>query len=213
MKKILLIAATIGIGTFSSCIKFEVDPGAVSTVYTFSDDFNNNFNDWNFSDNANDAYAVVSNGVLNFSYLQNGTAQYLAKDLYMNTYKNFEVQTKFASDNTMGLLIGYDGYSRTYGYTVTIEPNGYVALYDEGGNGYGNNITEVVPRRYSNNVNRNGAWNEVRFEQQYNRWVVYINGYEEFSVSSRNIKYGSVGFMVTGNTRGKADYLDVEYRK
>lgn len=211
MKKILLFAFAAILMTATSCVQVDYTPGTVNVTQTFSDDFNDNRNNWNFADNVNDAYAVVSNGTLTFNYLGNGVAQYLAKDINYNTYNRFDIETKIGSDNVMGLLVGYDSYSGSYGYTFTVEPSGHFALYDEGGNGYGPDISEVVPRTFSNAVNRNGNWNVLRMEQTGNRWIGYVNGVQVFNIQAQNLRYGSVGFMVTSGTRGQADYIDMQY--
>jgi hypothetical protein len=107
----------------------------------------------------------------------------------------------------MGLLFGYQE-NGAYGYSFTVDADGYFALYDEGGNGYGPNIQELVPLQTNNYVNGNQDWNEVSVEQQGSRWIGYVNGYQVFDIAAQNFKGNRVGFVVVPNTQGEADYLE-----
>lgn len=212
MKKILLLTTIAASFLLSGCYKEYVDPYPPDNTYEFVDEFVDNRNDWNFADNVNDAYGVVSNGTFSFNYLDpNGVASYVAKNIQFNPDRNFVIQTRIGSDNNMGLLFGYDAASGAYGYSFTISVDGYLALYDEGGNGGSNDISAIVSPRTASYVNGNGNWNEVKIEQSGNNWIGYVNGYRAFTVPARYIVKGSVGFVVVGNTRGEADYIQANY--
>jgi hypothetical protein len=111
----------------------------------------------------------------------------------------------------MGLLFGYNDASGSYGYSFTVNYNGQYALYDEGGNGYGEDIFAIVPLFTQGFVARNGNWNELRLEQRGRRWIGFINGNQVFDVAAQNLRSGSVGFVVEGNTQGEADYLQADW--
>ncbi|RQO30204.1 hypothetical protein DBR32_11530 [Taibaiella sp. KBW10] len=212
MKKILLWTIVAATTFLASCRKEYINPNPTDNTYEFVDEFVDNRNDWNFADNLADAYGVIANGTFSFNYLDpNGTASYIAKNIQFNPDRNFVIQTRIGSDNNMGLLFGYDAGSRAYGYSFTISSDGYYALWDEGGNGGSTDITEIVSPRTASFVNGNGNWNEVKIEQVGNTWIGYINGYKAFTVSARYIVKGSVGFVVVGNTRGEADYIQANY--
>ncbi len=112
----------------------------------------------------------------------------------------------------MGLLFGYDDATGAYGYSFTISEDGQFALWDEGGNGNGNtDIVEIVRPTQSNAVNPNGDWNDVLIEQVGNNWIGYVNDVKVFTVRASYIVKGSVGFVVVGDTRGEADYIQADF--
>lgn len=215
MKKALLLAV-LGAGILmTGCRRTNVVPNPpVENTYTFVDEFVDNRNDWAFSNQIEDAYGGISSrGTFEFSYLDpNGVAYYRSKDIRFNPDKNFVLQTRIGSDNNMGLLFGYDEASGAYGYSLTISEDGQFALWDEGGNGNGvNDITAIVSPTASNAVNPNGDWNDVVIEQKGNNWEGYINDVKVFTVRASYIVKGSVGFVIVGNTRGEADYIQADF--
>ena len=111
----------------------------------------------------------------------------------------------------MGLLFGYNAANNSYGYSFTVDYDGYFALYDEGGNGYGSNISAIVPKTKMNFVNRNGDWNDLRIEKRGNSWIGYINGNRVFNVAAQKINGGMVGFVVLSDTQGEADYIQADW--
>lgn len=213
MKRIIL-AAVLGFSTLVvGCRRDNIGPNQPhQQQYEFVDEFDDNRNDWNFADNVYDAYGVVSNGTFKFNFLDvNSPAYYIAKNIQFNPDKNFVLQTRIGSDNNMGLLFGYDANSGAYGYSFTVDYDGYYALWDEGGNGGSADITPIISSRTSNVVYANGDWNELKLEQAGNNWIGYINGQQVFNVPAQYIVKGSVGFMVVGGTRGEADYLQANF--
>lgn len=182
-------------------------PGPVIREYSFVDDFDNDRNGWGFADGVNVAYGVVSGGTFRFDYLDDYyEAYYVAQDVRFNPYDDFTISARIGSDNNMGLLFGKSGDA--YGYTFTVDYDGYYALYDEGGNGYGPDIVELVPPRTNNYVHYNGDWNELTIEQRGARWYGYINGVEVFNIEAQNFRGNQIGFMVVPFTQGEADYIE-----
>src|SRR5690606_7101687 len=215
MKKFILFAILGGGLALSSCERHYVEPyPPVENTYTFVDEFVDNRNGWAFADQVEDAYGVVTgNGTFAFSYLDPyGIAYYRSKDIRFNPDKNFVLQTRIGSDNNMGLLFGFDDRTGAYGYSFTVDYDGYVALWDEGGNGNGNqDIVAVVEPFRHNAVNRNGNWNDLVLEQVGNNWIGYVNDVKVFTVRAQYLAKGSVGFVVVGNTRGEADYIQADF--
>lgn len=210
MKKYILIAGVFTLAAFSSCRRDRgPQPGYQPRAYSFIEDFNNDQRGWSFADPDNLAYGVVSNGTFKFDYNDNYyDAYYVAQDFDFNPYDDFTVSARIGSDNNMGLLFGYNAANNAYGYSFTVDANGYFALYDEGGNGYGPDIEELVPLQTNGYVNGNQDWNEVSVEQRGSRWIGYINGYQVFNIAAQNFKGTGVGFVVVSNTQGEADYLE-----
>lgn len=207
--------ATLFIFTLSSCVRDDrYDPYPPNPrQYTYADEFDNNSNGWAFADPANLAYGVVSNGTFKFDYNDDGSeAYYASKNIGFNYYNDFKLYTRIGSNNNMGLLFGYRDASETYGYSFTIDFNGNYALYDEGGNGYGPDVTTIVPPNNNTGAGRgNGDWNELRLEQRGGRWLGYVNNIEVFNVQARTIKGSNVGFVNIAFTQGEADYLQVDW--
>jgi len=214
MKRILLLLLT---GTLilglASCRRYAPAPvGPRLVAYQYVDEFNDNRGNWAFADGPNLAYGVISDGTFKFDYNDDGSqAYYVSKDIIFNMDEDFTVETKLGSDNTFGLLIGYNASTGSYGYSFTIDYNGKYALYDEGGNGFGTQITEIIPPTYSSAVNGNGDWNTVRIEQRGSRWIGYVNNREVFRVPARTLMAGSVGFVAVPFTRGEADYIQADW--
>lgn len=180
--------------------------------YSLIEDFNNDDMGWSFADPVNYAYGVVSNGTFKFDYNDDYTqAYYVAQNFGFNPYNDFTITTKLGSNNNMGLLFGYNESNNSYGYSFTIDYDGYYALYDEGGNGYGPDIQTLVEPQTNNYVNINGDWNELSIKQIGNRWIGYVNGNQVFSLNAQKFRGNGVGFVDIANTQGEVDYLDVHW--
>jgi hypothetical protein len=214
MKKYMLLTASFLLFLFSSCRKDRVREPVYPTPqeYIFTDDFNNDNNGWSFADPSNYAYGVVSNGTFKFDYNDNYyEAYYVAHDVGFNPNNDFTIQARIGSDNNMGILFGYDANNGTYGYSFTVDYDGYFALYDEGGNGYGTDIQTLVAPQTRSFVNYNGDWNDLEIDQRGSRWIGYINNQQVFNVSARNFRGSALGFVVVANTRGEADYFEAHW--
>lgn len=207
---------------FSGCYKDNTyypqpnPPGTGNNVtkYTFVEDFNNNINRWAFSDPSNYAYGEVSNGTFKFDYLDDWYPSYYATvNPNMNVNDDFLIEARIGSDNMMGIVFGQDYNSEAYGYTFTIDYDGYFALYDEGGNGFGNDIMELIEPTYTSAAYRDGDWNVLTIEQYGDVWYGYVNDVEVFRIEAQPLYGKSFGFMVVPFTMGEADYIDaVWYR-
>ena len=111
----------------------------------------------------------------------------------------------------MGLLFGYNGATNSFGYSFMIDYDGYYALYDEGGNGFGPDIQELVAPATNGNVFINGDYNELRLEQRGNRWIGFVNDVQVFNIEAQPLRGTSVGFVNVAFTQGEADYLQVDW--
>lgn len=214
MKNSILLFAAGLILTTTSCVKRDryYNHAPKLVPYTFIDDFDNNRNDWQFADGSNLAYGIISNGTFKIDYNDNlYEAYYVSKSIQLNVFNDFTLSTRIGSNKNMGLLFGYNGNNGAYGYSFTIDYNGYFALYDEGGNGYGADISAIVPRTKLGFVKINGDWNDIRIEQRNKSWIGYINGNRVFNVPVQNLKGASVGFVVEANTQGEADYIQADW--
>lgn len=180
--------------------------------YVFNEDFNNDRNRWSFADPANYAYGVVSNGTFKFDYNDDlFEAYYAAKFFGFNPYDDFSIEARIGSNNNMGILFGYDDEQGAYGYSFMIDYDGYYALYDEGGNGYGQDLFELVSPETGNFVRPYGDWNDVRIVQNGNRWIGYVNNVRVFNIEAQNMIGNGVGFVDVAYTNGEAEYLEVHW--
>lgn len=207
MKKIaLLLATTLSL---AACTRERIVPQPVLHEITYSDDFDDNRNNWNFSDPSNFAYGVISDGSFKFDYNDNlYSAYYASKQLDFDSRMDFSLEARIGSNNNMGILFGFDDINGVYGYSVTVDYDGRFAVYDEGGNGYGPEVQEVYPLSTSPAVRGNGDYNVVRIEQRGNNWDIIINGSQLATVPAQNMRGTGIGFVVTANTQGEADYID-----
>lgn len=210
MKRIYLLAAMMGMLVLTSCYRETVIvPDYQVTEYTFVEDFNNNKNKWAFNDPTNYAYGEVSQGTFKFEYLDDYyQAYYRTVDPGFNPNDDFLVEARIGSDNMMGIIFGQNYYRERYGYSFTVDYDGYFALYDEGGNGFGLDIQEIIPPTYTNAINKYGDWNTVTIKQSGNIWIGYINDYEVFRIEAQPLYGNGFGFVVVPWTIGEADYID-----
>lgn len=210
MKRLFSVLGIAGLILFaSSCVR---DDGPQPQPYTYNEEFNSNNNNWSFADPANYAYGVVSNGTFKFDYNDNLTpAYYVSKNIGFNRYNDFTIYTRIGSNNNMGLLFGDNSSVGSYGYSFTIDYDGYYALYDEGGNGYGPDVQTIIEPSSNAYAYGNGDFNELKLEQRGNRWIGYVNGYQVFNVPAQNLKGTNAGFVDVANTQGEADYLQVDW--
>lgn len=196
----------------SSCVRDRGPQPNIPQQYTYADEFENNNNGWGFADQTNMAYGVVSNGTYKFDYNDDfQEAYYVSKNIGFNPYNDFTIQTRIGSNNNMGLLFGDNSSINSFGYSFTVDYDGYYALYDEGGNGYGTEVQALVSPETNNYVNRNGDWNELKLEQRGNRWIGYVNNVQVFNIQAQNLKGTNAGFVDVKQTQGEADYLQVDW--
>lgn len=215
MRHTPLFAALLLLG-LSSCVR-DTGPQPhypdYPQQYSFVEEFDNNRNRWSFDDPANYAWGDVSGGTFLMMYDDDlSSAYYIAKDIPgVNYQDDFTLYTRIGSNNNMGVLFGYNESTNSYGYSFMVDYDGYYALYDEGGNGYGPDVVELVSPRTGNYVYNNGDWNDLRLEQRGNRWVGYINDVQVFNIPAQQIKGSSAGFVLMPFTEGEADYLQVDW--
>ena len=212
--KRLLILSTLGITLFTtSCVKNEYytvdpdEPQAVQYNYAFDDNFNNNTNNWAFSDPNNAAFVNITNGSLKYTYLPvNEGTNTVAINTGAELHRNFLIQTRIRSDYAMGIVFGVS--PNDYGYSLFIDNDGYFALYKEGSADVG--VTTILDWQASDAINRN-TWNDVEFEQVGNYWLGFVNGQKIFEVPAQYLGGEEIGYMVLSGTTGYADYLTVQW--
>lgn len=214
MKSGILLIGLASTLLMTSCIKneyYEVDPPPaeqpIQYNYVFDDNFDNNINNWAFSDPSNAAYVSIINGRLKYTYLpaDDGTNT-VAINTGAKLHRNFLVQTSIKSDYAMGLCFGVSDYD--YGYSFFIDDSGYFAVYKEGT--ANNGVETIIDWKASTAIRTNG-WNDVEFEQVGNRWYGYINGAEVFNLPAESLGGSQVGFITLAGTTGYADYLTVQW--
>lgn len=212
--RILTLAALSSLIFLSSCVKNEyytVEPDAPPPPpaynYVFDDNFNNNINNWTFTDHDNAAYVSLVNGWLKYTYLPafDGTNTVAVKT-GAKLHRNFLIQTSIKSDNAMGLCFGVSDYD--YGYSFFIDNQGYFALYKEGTATDG--VQTILDWQATDAVYKDG-WNDVELEQVGNYWMGYINGIKVFEIQSQYIEGSKIGYIVLAGTTGYADYLTVQW--
>lgn len=211
-----IIIATLAAGTLfvSSCVQKEyytveppVEPQGPQYNYIFDDDFNNNINNWTFSDPDNAAYVTLVNSWLKYTYMPpNDGTNTVAISTGAKLHRNFLVQTRIRSDYAMGLSFGVS--DNDYGYSFFIDNEGYFALYREGTANEG--VQTIMDWQASEAIYRDG-WNEVEFEQTGNYWMGYINGVKVFEIPAKSINGNKIGYIVLAGTTGYADYLTVQW--
>ncbi len=214
MRYLITTLAVIMLAGLSSCKRddnYYPQPDYPQT-YSFVDEFTDNRNQWNFTDNQHLAYGYIGGGSYKIDYNDNlSPAYYVSKNIYFNRDNDFTIYTRIGSNNNMGLLFGYNSSIGSYGYSFMVDYDGYYALYDEGGNGFGEDVQEIVPLQTSNYVVNNGDWNELRLEQRGSRWIGYINEHPAFNIEAQPLYGTNVGFILVSNTQGEADYLQVDW--
>ncbi|MBW7914386.1 MAG: hypothetical protein H3C54_12005 [Taibaiella sp.] len=211
------IIAALAVSTLfiSSCVQKEyytvepppAEPPGPQYNYIFDDDFNNNINNWTFSDPDNAAYVTMVNSWLKYTYMPpNDGTNTVAISTGAKLHRNFLVQTRIRSDYAMGLCFGVS--DNDYGYSFFIDNDGYFALYREGTANEG--VQTIMDWQASEAIYRNG-WNEVEFEQTGNYWMGYINGVKVFEIPAKSINGNKIGYIVLAGTTGYADYLTVQW--
>jgi len=211
------IIAALAVSTLfiSSCVQKEyytvepppAEPPGPQYNYIFDDDFNNNINNWTFSDPDNAAYVTLVNSWLKYTYMPpNDGTNTVAISTGAKLHRNFLVQTRIRSDYAMGLCFGVS--DNDYGYSFFIDNDGYFALYREGTANEG--VQTIMDWQASEAIYRNG-WNDVEFEQTGNYWMGYINGVKVFEILAKSINGNKIGYIVLAGTTGYADYLTVQW--
>lgn len=214
MKKstLFILTAVLFLSACSPDRRRNPEPQYPVQEYVFDEEFNNDRNGWSFADPINYAYGVVSNGTFKFDYNDDlSEAYYAAKFFGFNPYNDFSIEARIGSNNNMGILFGYDDQQGANGYSFMVDYDGYYALYDEGGNGYGQQLVALVGPETGNFVRPNGDWNDVRIVQNGNRWIGYVNDLQVFNIEAQNMVGNGIGFVDVALTNGEADYLEVHW--
>ncbi|MEO6831352.1 MAG: hypothetical protein ABI378_03720 [Chitinophagaceae bacterium] len=213
MKRIATIASVFIAASIllSSCVSkndYGYTPPANNYRYAFSDDFNNDANQWSFTDNQNRAYVSISGGQLHYDYhpANSGTNTVAIATGMPNGTSVFDIQTRFQSDNAMALVFGVS--PSDYGYSFFIDDRGYFAVYDEGTS----TIAAVALIDWSANNAVLTGWNNVEVEATPSgSWIGYVNGTQVFQIPAHTLYGNQTGYMVLNNTSGDADYLDLKW--
>lgn len=215
MSRFLLMIVLGGALLTTSCIKneyYSADPEEPPVTvpdynYVFDDNFDDNFNNWEFSDHQNAAYVSILNSWLKYTYLPpfEGTNT-VAINTGAKLHRNFLIQTRIKSDYAMGLSFGVS--DNDFGYSFFIDTEGYFAVYKEGSPDVG--VQTILDWQPSNAIYQHG-WNEVELEQVGNYWLGYINGVKAFEIPARNLRGSRIGFITFSGTTGYADYLTVQW--
>jgi len=212
MSRILMTVFAVSTLFMTSCIKNEyytVEPEQPVPQYNyiFDDNFDNNVNNWAFSDPANAAYVSIINSKLKYTYLPafEGTNT-VAINTGAKLHRNFLVQTTIKSDFVMGITFGVS--DNNYGYSFMIDNEGYFAVFKEGTANEG--VQTILDWQASDAIYIN-TWNDVEFEQAGNYWIGYINGVKVFELPSRYLAGSKIGYIVLDGTTGYADYLTVKW--
>ncbi|MCB0699074.1 MAG: hypothetical protein H6551_05250 [Chitinophagales bacterium] len=214
LNRILLTAITISTLFISSCVKNEyytVEPDPQTQVpqynFVFDDNFDNNINNWAFSDPANSAYVSIGSSRLKYSYLPptDGTNT-VAINTGAKLHRNFLVQTRIKTDYAMGITFGVS--DNNYGFSFFIDNEGYFALYKEGDAKTA--VQTILDWQYSEAIYKEG-WNDLELEQVGNDWMGYVNGVKVFQVPSQYLAGDKIGYIVLAGTTGYADYLTVQW--
>lgn len=213
--KLLITVFAIGTIFMTSCVKNEyytVSPDEPQVQipqydFIFDDDFNNNINNWAFSDPGNSAYVTIGNSRLKYSYLPptDGTNT-VAINTGAKLHRNFLVQTRIRTDYAMGIAFGVS--NNDYGYSFFIDNDGYFALYKEGNSSSG--VQTIIDWQYSDAIYKE-SWNDIEFEQAGNYWLGYANGIKLFEIPARYLDGQKIGYIVLAGTTGYADYLTVQW--
>ncbi len=197
----------------TSCVKNEyytVEPDEPQTPqynFVFDDNFNNNINNWAFSDPNNSAYVTIANSRLKYSYLPiNDGTNTVAINTGAQLHKNFLIQTRIKTDYSMGLSFGVS--NNDYGYSFFIDNEGFFALYKEGD--ANSSVQTIIDWQFNEAINPEG-WNDLEFEQFGNYWIGYVNGVKLFEVPAQYLDGRKIGYIVLAGTTGYADYLTVQW--
>ncbi len=211
MKRALLLFTLLS-ASLTSCVVRDdsyYNPEPASPYqYSFTDEFNGDYNGWSFKDGTNHAQVYVSGGQLHYDYhpYDNGTNTVAVSTGMSTGSRAFDIRTRFQSNNAMALVWGVS--PADYGYSFFIDDRGYFALYDEGTSSI--KPSAIIDWSQSNAI-RSG-WNDVEVEAtRSGSWIGYINGVQVFQIPARTLYGSQAGYMVLANTSGDADYLDVYY--
>ncbi len=176
--------------------------------YSFSDEFNTDVNGWSFRDAANRASVYVSNGQLHYDYhpYDNGTNTVAVSTGMPVGTQAFDIQTRFRSDNAMGLVFGVS--PSEYGYSFFIDDRGYFAVYDEGNAQL--KAQAIIDWSQSGAIRQ--GWNDLELQAtKSGSWIGYINGTQVFQIPAHTLYGSQAGFMVLANTGGDAEFVDVAW--
>ena len=205
-----------GSALFASCVQknyYNAGPnnnnntGNISNAYTFDEEFNGADNyGWSFTDVADSAYAVISNGSYQYVDYSAVRSNLSVVTTGANVQGTLTVSTRIKSNNMMGLVFGASAASG--GYAFYVDTAGNYSLYEEGTGG--NASIPIIPSTQDTLYAHRNDWNTVEIDQAAGVWTGYINGTQVFSLAARSLSGSSFGFKILPGTVGYADYLLVK---
>ena len=184
--------------------------GAARRTRVFSDEFNDNFNDWSLQ-SSDKAALAMHNGFYEFRHLQENGWWSVFKEIHMDWNRNFEIETGIlktsgVQNNGYGLVWGsMDGDNQ---YEFQIASNGYFKIKKR----QSGLETDILPWTTSGAINQGiGASNRLNIVKKDYNIRFYINDAEVFSNVFEPFMGDRIGYLIYQNQGIAMDYLHVSY--
>ncbi len=177
--------------------------------YHFSDQFNNNNNQWFTADDEKKAF-TIKNGKYYLKHKRNEKGWTTYDDRYIDTKRDFEIETKIdkisgVTNYGYGLIFGKQDDNQ---FRFSISSNGYykVARLISGKEQL---IKKWTTTSYVNTGNLKS--NVLKVKKDNNYYKFYINGNYVFQTEFEDFFGDDMGYVVFNNQEIAIDYLRIKY--
>ena len=173
----------------------------------FSDDFNNNDNNWTVSE-TDELSSKISNGYYTIKYKKEGYSYRFWRSFNMQESHDYAFETKLKQidgETNYGYGIVWNAYGWGNSYTFEIKSNGYyrISYYED------NKKTTWKDWTASSYINGLGKFNILKVEKKGLDYNFYINN-KLVSTHPYKASFGSYqGFYVDGNITVSVDYMKI----
>jgi hypothetical protein len=182
-----------------------VDYNAVTKENIFSDNFDDNRNEWKIV-NENNFERSIKNGAL---YLKSTTdkAKLLFKTAEFSEYRDWQIEAsiKYLSGKDLGAhaLIWGRGDDVDYGLYFTASGSWKISRYKDGYKDY-NDYTDEP------SMNKDG-YNKYTIRKAGNSYIFFINGNKVYEMPYEAISGYQFGFQVNSYSEIAVDYVNIDY--
>lgn len=176
----------------------------------FTEDFNNNTNDWATNKNENVSLSV-KNGAYNFSHKRDKFGWTTSKEVKINDSKDFEIETTIKKisgiqNNGYGLIFGRKDGDNEFEYFISGDGYYQIKYFED-------NKTNVIQKwTKTSYINKgDGAVNKLKVRRESGKFKFYINNNYVTQSDAKSFFGDRMGFIVYGKQKVAIQSLNVSY--
>ncbi len=184
--------------------------GSRDKVRIFSDEFNDNINQWPLDSSENAAFEMKG-GAYSFEYFNENGWWGIYKEIPMDAGRDFEIEAKIKKisgiqNNGYGIIWGRLDNNNQFEFQIS--SNGYYKIKKI----VDGNVVDIRPWTLSGAVNQGArAENRLNVVKMGGKVRYHINNAEVYATNSEPLRGNNFGFLIYQKQRIAMDYLHLSY--